>query len=255
MKVRHWFFMIGALVLVNWPARIHAADNPPVPDVGPKATQLLNQTCSALGSAKAFSFHAEILFDQVLSSSVKVQFAGALDFTLQRPDEIAVNYRSDLGAKQVWYKGNSLTIFDPGKGMYATATVPTNIDAMINEVAEEKHLTLPLSDLAYTDPCAPFRKKITYGAYIGRGDVNGVECDHIAFSGPQADLQLWLDRSGKPVPRKIVINYRTRPGSPEYIAMLSDWKFPDSFPASHFSPELPKNAVRIDFLTNKETPR
>ena len=226
-----------------------------VPHVSPEATKLIDKACSVLGSAKAFSFHAEILFDQVLPAAVKVQFAGEMDFALQRPDEIAVNYRSDLGAKQVWYKGDTLTIFDPVKHVYAQATVPATIDAMINEVAEEKHLTIPLSDLAYTDPCAPLRKKVTYGAYIGRGDVNGVECDHVAFSGAQADLQLWLDRSDKPVPRKIVINYRTRPGSPEYIAVLSDWKFPDSFPATRFSAQIPKKAVKIDFLISKETPR
>ncbi|HUA34501.1 MAG TPA: DUF2092 domain-containing protein [Candidatus Binataceae bacterium] len=241
---------VFALALRCVPARAAG-----LPNVSPEATRLIDQSCSALGSANAFSFHAEILFDQVLPSAVKVQFAGAMDFALQRPDEIAVDYRSDLGAKQVWYKGSTLTIFDPAKDMYATAAVPTTIDAMINQVAEEKHLTIPLSDLAYTDPCAPFRKKVTYGAYIGRGDVNGVECDHVALSGPQADLQLWLDRTGKPVPRKIVINYRTRPGSPEYIAVLSDWKFPGAFPASRFSPQIPKNAVKIDFLSNKETPR
>ena len=76
--------------------------------------------------------------------------------------------------------------------------------------------------------------------------------DHIAFSSAQVDLQLWLQHSGKPVPRKIVINYRTDPGSPEYVAVLSDWKFPSSIPASMFRPQLPKTAKHIDILKVKE---
>jgi hypothetical protein len=37
---------------------------------------------------------------------------------------------------------------------------------------------------------------------------------------------------GKPLPRKIVINYRTEPGSPEYVAVLSDWEFPSKIPTA-----------------------
>ena len=95
------------------------------------------------------------------------------------------------------------------------------------------------------------RKRIIFGSYIGVNDVNGLACDHLAFSSRDIDLQLWLDRSGKPVPRKIVINYRTEPGAPEYIAVLSDWKFPKEISSSRFSPELPKDAKRIEFLKVK----
>lgn len=92
-----------------------------------------------------------------------------------------------------------------------------------------------------------------FGGYVGVNDVNGVACDHLAFSSSEVDLQLWLQHSGKPLPRKIVINYRTTPGSPEYIAMLSDWQFPSKIPAGLFRPHLPKNAKRIDFVKVKET--
>jgi hypothetical protein len=92
-----------------------------------------------------------------------------------------------------------------------------------------------------------------FGGYVGVNDVNGVACDHLAFSSSKVDLQLWLQHSGKPLPRKIVINYRTEPGSPEYIAVLSDWQFPSKISAGFFRPDLPKNAKRIDFVKVKET--
>lgn len=246
---------LGASLIAIAPSARAAGAAAPNNNIAPQAIALMNHTCSVLGAAKAFSFHAEILFDQVLPAAVKVQFAAAMDLELQRPDELAVDYKSDLGAKEIWYKGSTLTIYDPAKNMYATATVPTTIDAMFDQVAAEKHLTIPLSDIAYSDPCAPFRKRVGYGAYIGVGDVNGVPCDHVAFSGPNADVQLWLDRSGKPVPRKIVIDYRNQPASPEYIAVLSDWKFPPAIPANRFAPQVPQHAIKIDFLSNKEAPR
>lgn len=223
------------------------------PRIDLHADELLTKTCDALGSAGAFSFHAEILFDDVLPHSVKVQYAGEMNFALQRPDELVVDYQSDLGGKQLWYQDGTLTIFDEPHQMYASVKVPSSIDTMLDQVLRTQHLTLPLSNLAYSDPCLRIRKLIIFGTYIGVNDVNGVDCDHVAFSSRDIDLQLWLDRSGKPIPRKIVINYRTEPGSPEYIAVLSAWKFPKQISYSHFSPKLPKDAKRIEFLKVKES--
>ncbi len=241
-------------------AEPEAADPQAIPSAGasagtkidPQAEGLLSKACAALGSADAFSFHGEVLFEKVLQNGVKVQFAGEMNFALQRPDELMVEYNSDLGGKRLWYQNDGLTIFDNQHQMYATLKVPSSIDAMLDEVSRSEHLTFPLSDLAYNDPCQRVYKQIIYGGYIGVNDVNGVACDHIAFSSSKVDLQLWLDRSGKPVPRKIVITYRTIPGSPEYIAVLSNWKFPKQFPEGYFSANLPKNAQRIDFLKVRE---
>jgi len=55
---------------------------PPVqtlpPKIDPHADELLTKTCEALGSADAFSFHAEVLFDKVLPHAVKVQYAAEI---------------------------------------------------------------------------------------------------------------------------------------------------------------------------------
>ena len=153
-----------------------------VPNIDPHADELLSKTCAALGAADALSFHAEILFDKVLPHAVKVQYAAEMNFALQRPDELMVDYHSDLGGKELWYKGDTLTIFDEPHEMYASMKVPSSIDAMLDQVEQTQHLTLPLSNLAYSDPCQRIRKRIIFGSYIGVNDVNGVDCDHLAFS-------------------------------------------------------------------------
>ena len=221
--------------------------------IAPRADKLLTDACHALASEKAFTFHAEILFDEVLPKNVKVLFAGAMDFALQRPNELEVEYKSDLGSKMVWYQNDTLTILDPSHGVYSTISVPASIDGMFEQVEKVHDLTIPLSDLAFSDPCQNFRKEIIFGAYVGVGDVNGVECDHLAFSSHTQDYQLWLDRSGKPLPLRVVVNYRTEPGSPEYIATISGWKFPPEIVATRFKAAIPKDAKRIEFLPVKES--
>jgi hypothetical protein len=220
--------------------------------IAPRAEKLLTQSCHVLSSADAFSFHAEIMFDEVLPSSVKVQFAGAMDLAMQRPNKLSVDYHSDLGAKQLWYNDDTLTILDQPHMVYATVAVPSTIDGMLDRLAETHDVTIPLSDFVSSDPCGLVSKPGTYGGYVGIGDVNGIECDHVALSSPTTDWQTWLDRSGKPVPLKVVINYRSLPGAPEYIAFLSDWKFPKTIAADRFRPDLPANAKKIGFIEVKE---
>ena len=234
------------------PAVAAPAQAASVPKIDPLADQLLTKTCAVLGSADAFSFHAEVLFDQVLPHAVKIQFAGAIDLALQRPDEMVIDYHSDHGAKELWYQKSTLTLFDPQRLMYATLNVPDSIDAMLDQIAETYHLWFPLSNFAYSDACARIKNQIIFGTYVGVNDVNGTATDHIAFSSKTIDLQLWLDRTAKPLPRKIVITYRTKVGSPEYMAVLSEWKFPKHIAASRFRAQVPKDAKRIEFLKFKE---
>jgi hypothetical protein len=222
------------------------------PRVDPRAEQIVRRACAELADAKTFTFHAEVTFEQLLPQSpVKLQFAGATDYAVRKPGALAVDFESDLGAKRFWYDGTTLTIFDAPKMMYTSTAVPASIDGMMERVAETNHLTLPLADLAMSDPCANF-KRVLFGGYIGGGDVGGVACDHLAFTESNFDWQIWIQRAGKPLPRKVVINYRSAPGAPEYVAVISDWKFPSAILDSRFTPQIPKKAVRIKFIDLKE---
>ena len=229
------------------------ADPAAPPALDPGADKILGKMCESLGAADAFTFHADVLFDQVLLAAVKVQYAGSMDYAVQRPGELAIAYKSDLGAKDLWYANGSLTLFDPKYGMYATIAVPPTIDAMLDQVAEKQNLTMPLSDLAFSNACQRPQKIAIYSGYLGVNNVNGVLCDHLAYSSPTDDFQVWVDHTGRPIPRKIVINHRNQPGSPEYIAILSDWKFPKDIPGSRFQPELPKDAKKIEFMKVEES--
>ena len=157
MNLRQALFRVAWMVpiaVAGWSAVAVAQPSPPGPPVAldPAADKILARACETLGSADAFSFHGDVMFDQVLPGAVKVQYGGAMDYAVQRPGELAIVYRSDLGAKDLWYGNGSLTLFDPKYGMYATIAVPSTIDAMLDQVADQQGLTMPLSDLVYSNP-------------------------------------------------------------------------------------------------------
>jgi hypothetical protein len=125
--------------------------------IDPLAQRIVGRACATLAESKVFTFHAEITFDEVLPSLAKLQFAAATDYAVRKPNDLAVDYESDLGAKRFWYNGGTLTIFDVPKMMYISTAVPSSIDAMLERVAERNNLTLPLADFALSDPCKHLR--------------------------------------------------------------------------------------------------
>jgi hypothetical protein len=231
------------------------AKTPRIPSVAvnPHAVEILSRVCEVLSSAKAFTYHAEINFDSVLPSDVKLQFAAAMDVAIQRPDHLAVTYASDLGGKRVWYDGKSVTVLDQAHMTYATAPAPPSIDKMLEQFAREKNVSMPLEGFDFSKPCERIRPTLLHGAYVGVGDVDGVDCDHLAFAQKSNDWQIWIDRDKPPVAHKVVITYKELPMAPQYSAVLSRWNFAPKFPAGFFEPQIPAKAMRIKFMEFKES--
>jgi len=219
--------------------------------VEPQVEEIFNRACSLLSSHKLVGFHAEITFDSVLPSLVKLQYAAAMDVAIERPNRLAINYESDLGAKRLWYDGKTLTILDAPHMVYARVDAPDSIDAMLKWVNETKNVTIPLSGFAYSDPCGRFREQIQRSKYIGLNDVGGIDCDHLGFIGEEADWQLWIDHKGKPVARKMVITYKKLPTEPQWAAVFSDWRFDQAFAPKVFEAKIPTGAIKADFVELK----
>ena len=109
-----------------------------MPVIDAQVRKVLDNVCHELSSARTATYHAEITFDSVLPSGVKLQYAAAMDTAIKRPDRLAISYKSDLGAKAIWYDGKTLTVYDPAHRAYASVAAPDSIDAMFRQVADEK---------------------------------------------------------------------------------------------------------------------
>jgi hypothetical protein len=222
------------------------------PVIDPEARTVLNRACHELSAARTLTYHAEISFDSVLPSHVKVQYAAAMDTAIERPDNLAISYKSDLGAKAIWYDGKTLTIYDPAHRAYASTPAPDSIDAMFKQVADDKNLSIPLEGFDFNNECERAYRDIQRGKYIGLNDVGGVECDHLGFIQDETDWQLWVDHGQKRLPRKLVITYKQLPSQPQWQAIFSDYHFNQTLPPSLFRPKIPNGAIKTSFMGTQE---
>jgi hypothetical protein len=224
-----------------------ATTAPPV--VAEQADRLLRQMSEYIASAEQFTFHADITFDHVLPSGQKLQYTSSEDVALERPNRLYVEWSGDLGDRQFWYDGKSLTLYDPATPYYATDAAPPDIDAMLDMVVTKLGFGPPLADLLYRDPYHAVRGNVQYGFDVGDTDVNGRSCHTLAFVEKDIDWQIWIDDGTQTIPCKLVITYKTQSSQPQFSAVLTDWNFAPRIAAPVFTPEVPAGLAKIPFVT------
>ena len=236
---------LAAIVLVASPLAAPAQETP---STTPSPENLLRQMSEELKKAGAFRFHAQISFDDVLVSGQKLQYAGAVDVTVRRPDRVIVDYRDDLSAKRFWYDGKAGTLLDVVHEKYSRTDLPGDIDAAVDRLQERYGLALPLADLISSDHFEVLEERALAWGYVGVHDVEGTPAHHIAIVGEDADLQLWIQEDGSPLPLKLVVTYKNVPMAPQYQAVLMDWELGAEVSADGFEPSLPAGAQQVEFL-------
>ena len=243
---------IGALLAIAFalaaPAR---AAEPAAPAGPPQAGEVLRTMSQYLAKQKAFSFHAEVEFDQVLPGGPKIRLSGAVDVTVARPGSLFVDYRDDVSDRVVWLENGVATIFDPVAGTYAEVSGPKDIDGMVAKLEKDYGMALPLGELAESNPDAVLTRGVDLAHYVGVHNVEGVSCHHVVLQRKDLDLQVFVELGAKPLPRKVVFEYPGRAGSPQYTASITEWSFAVPKPEL-FVPKVPKEAAKVDFLPIKE---
>ena len=231
------------------PAGQAGATNAPAPAIAEPAERLLKEVGAYLGSAEQFTFHADITFDHVLPSGQKLQFSAAEEVALQRPGRLYVEWSGDLGDRQFWYDGKSVTLYDPASPFYASESAPADIDGMLDKVLSQLDFAPPLADFLYPDPYRTVRANIQFGFDLGLNNVDGRSCHTLAFVEKDIDWQIWIQAGPQPIPCKLVITYKTMPSQPQFSAVFTDWDFAPRIAAPVFAPALPAGAEKIPFAT------
>ena len=223
------------------------ATEPKAPAGPPHAEDVLRAMSKYLAQQKAFSYHAEVEFDQLLPRGPKVRLSGAVDVSVARPGRLFVDYRDDISDRVVWFEKGRVTLFDPVAGTYAQVTGPQDIDGMVAKLEKEYGVALPLGELAESDPDAVLTRGVDLAHYVGVHNVEGVHCHHVVLQRKDLDLQVFVEVGEKPLVRKLVFEYPERAGRPQYTASITEWSF-EAPKSELFAPKVPKEAAKVDFL-------
>ena len=216
--------------------------------IDPKAEKLLRASTDYVAGLKQFSVDTRSTLEVVLKSGQKIQFDNGATLAVQRPNKLRAERVGDLVNQVFYYDGKSLTLSNPDEKVFATVAAPGTLEEMLDFARTRLDIVAPASDLIYKNAHEILMDGVTDGFVVGKGIVEGVRCDHLAFRAPQVDWQIWIQEGDKPLPRKFVITTRDVNGGPQFSVVMTKWNTAPKFPDGLFAFKPPKGAKKVEFM-------
>ncbi len=216
--------------------------------VDPEAVQLLRRSTEYLSSLQQFSVHARNMHEDLLDSGHKIHFGAAGSLTVSRPNKLRGERHGAEFKQTLYYDGKTVTLHNSPAQVYATEPAPGTIPEMFELARDSLELYIPITDLIWPDVFPLLMEDVTMAAVVGKEIVGDVTCDHLLFSRPGVDFQIWVADSGPPLPFAYVV---TDTGTPELLSIvttMSDWDVAPTVPAGWFTFVPPEGATEVPFL-------
>lgn len=222
--------------------------NPPVPELEPKAIELLKASSAKLAAARTLSFTAMETYESQSRQGHPLVFANESEITLQRPDKLRVITPGDGPPSEFYYDGKTMTAFAPRENLIATADAPPTIDAALEAANHLSGTYFPFTDLIVTDPYKDMAPELKLAYYVGQSHLVGeTTTDIVAYVEGGVFIEVWLGAEDK-LPRVIHAVYLTDPAQLRHNLFLSHWQLDPAVAADAFSPpKSSASAGRIPF--------
>ncbi len=175
------------------------------PAVDPAATKILKRMTDYVGSLKQFSVRTQNTLEDLLDSGHRVDFDVSANVIVSRPNKLRAERKGDVISQVFYYDGKTLTLYNPSDKVYATEPAPGTIEGTLDFARETLGLTVPVADLVYPNAFPLLMQDVTFAKVVGKAVIGGVKCDHLIFSRPGVDFQVWVADTGKPLPYKYVV--------------------------------------------------
>jgi hypothetical protein len=223
------------------------------PAVDPAAVQRLKQLTDFLDGLEQFSVNTQNTIEELHVSGHRVDKDLAANVTVKRPNKLHAARAGEFMDQRFFYDGKTLTLYTPAAKVYATVAAPDTIEKMIDFARETVGILLPAADLLYRNAFPLLMQDVTLAAVIGKTVVGGVKCDHVLFSRPGVDFQVWIAEGKQPFPRKYVVTETAGPALLSITTVLSDWNINPAVDNAQFNFVRPKGTTATRFLPLEPT--
>lgn len=220
--------------------------------VDSQAVQILRRSMDYLSGLQRFSAKTQLVTEDLLDTGTRVDYVAYGSLTVERPNKLRAERHSASFQQVLFYDGTTLTLYDAVRRAYATKPAPGTIPGMFELAYDSLGLEVPVSDLLWPDVFPLMMQDVTMARVMDKELIDGVICDHLVFSRPQVEFQIWIPDAGAPLPRKYIVSDPATPALLSVAVTLSDWKVNPRVSADLFVFTPPTGAQEVPFL-NPET--
>ncbi|MEA3292337.1 MAG: DUF2092 domain-containing protein [Pseudomonadota bacterium] len=198
------------------------------------AKSILKAMSDYVGSQSTIELTFDSEIEVITPRLEKIQFTNSGEALLSRPDKLRAHRVGGYSDVSLFFDGKTARIFSEGVNGYAQFDGPTNLDQLIEALVAGQGIALPGADLLLSNSYDALATDVMEAKHIGRGIIDGRECEHLAFRNFDTDWQLWVEAGERPIPRKLLITSKTVNSAPQYSVRIKEWKTdvqpaPDAF--------------------------
>jgi hypothetical protein len=239
--------MLAAAVvatLASSPARAQAQ--------GSDAKSILKAMSDYVSGQKTIELSFDSDIEIITPQLEKIQFTNSGEVLLSRPDKLRAHRVGGYSEVELFFDGKTVSVLGKHINGYAQFPAPGSVDQLIAALRAGYGVELPGADLLLSNSYDVLVAGVKEAKYIGRGVIDGVECEHLAFRNFDTDWQLWVEVGERPVPRKLLITSKTLNCAPQHAVRIRSWKTgvepaPDAFA---FVPPAGAGKLSPDALVN-----
>lgn len=242
--------LLAALVLALPASPSFAADPAPPNASSPvrvpaDAHAVMNRMSAYVRSLETFTVVAHTSRDQLVDEGYKLQNNESVTMHVRRPDRMRVAVDGDMGARTFVYDGSTLVMHSAQDQAWVRAKAPASLDVLLGNMLAAG-IEMPLVDVVYQAVSGTLLNGVRGGVRVGDSTIDGVACDQLAFRQGNVDWQVWVEKGGRALPRKIVVTTRHEYGQPQFQAVL-DWNVSPKFSDATFRFDAPAGSTQLTF--------
>jgi hypothetical protein len=246
MKTKGILFVLLASVLTATLAAVPAGAQAP----GSAAKAILKAMSGYVAGQQTIEIHFDSDIEVITPQLEKIQFTNSGEVLLSRPDKLRAHRVGGYAEVELIFDGKTVSILGRSINGYAQFEAPGTVDRLFEALREGRGVALPGADLLLSNSYEALMAGVKEAKHIGRGVIDGRECEHLAFRNFDTDWQLWVEVGERPIPRKMVITSKTLNNAPQYTLRVKGWKtgVESARDAFAFTPPAGANKLSPDAL-------
>lgn len=214
------------------------------PERDPEALAALDRMGAALRALKQFSLVSQASTEVVLEDGQKIELDGTVTYKVRTPNQLFLELSSDRQLRQLYYDGNTLSLYSPRLKYYAQVDgLHATLGDLVEDAAARYGIEMPLADMFLWGTDKAPKSAIRGALHVGGGLLDGEAIEQYAFQQDQVDWQIWIAKATS-LPKKLIITALDDPALPQYRAELH-WNTRGTLKDSAFAFTPPADAARI----------
>ena len=157
-----------------------------------RAQIILKSMSDYLGRQENLSLKYDSDVEVVTPAVEKIQFSASGEVTLSRPNKFRVSRTGGYADVELVSDGSQMTVYDRDGNRFAQVPSTGSFEEVVDRLRSETTLDMPGADLLLSKPYEELIRGVLEAKHIGRGVVDGVECEHLAFRNLDTDWQIWI---------------------------------------------------------------